>query len=74
MEESEVAITGPFGPKNVNMFEADRELLLPATPSFMVNNLSLVYFEPKFTTYCCYCSKNLVQLISWDMQMENVTT
>ena len=63
----------PILPKNKSMFEADRELILPATPSFMANNLSMVYFEPKFTTYACYCSKNLVQLISWDLQMENVT-
>ncbi|KAI6239087.1 hypothetical protein M3Y99_00611700 [Aphelenchoides fujianensis] len=68
-----VPVTGPSQPKNVHMFEADRELILPATPSFMLNNLSVVYFEPKFTTYACYCSKNLVQLVSWDMNMENVS-
>lgn len=63
----------PLAPKNARMYEADRELILPATPSFVANNLSLVYFEPKFMTYCCYASKNLVQIISWDLQMENVT-
>ncbi|KAI6235089.1 WD repeat-containing protein 54 [Aphelenchoides besseyi] len=71
--DSDVPVIGPSQPKNVHMFEADRELILPATPSFMLNNLSVFYFEPKFTTYACYCSKNLVQLVTWDMQMQNVT-
>ncbi|KAI6201748.1 WD repeat-containing protein 54 [Aphelenchoides besseyi] len=57
--DPDVPVIGPSQPKNVNMFEADRELVLPATPSFMLNNLSVFYFEPKFTTYACYCSKNL---------------
>ncbi|CAD5221480.1 unnamed protein product [Bursaphelenchus xylophilus] len=71
--ETEIAISGPIPPKNPYMFEPDREMILPVTPSFMPNNLSVNYFEPKFTTYACYCSKNIVQVISWDMHMENVT-
>jgi hypothetical protein len=60
-------------PKNPRMYEGDREFLLPATPSLMPNNLTVMYFESKFTTYACYFSKNMVQLMSWDLDMKDVT-
>ncbi|KAI6177262.1 WD repeat-containing protein 54 [Aphelenchoides bicaudatus] len=59
--------------KNPNMFELDRELVLAESPSYVYNNLSLIYFEPKFTTYATFSCQNVVHLISWDLQMENVT-
>ncbi|CAD5215528.1 unnamed protein product [Bursaphelenchus okinawaensis] len=70
--DTEIAISGPIPPKNPYMFETDREMVVPLAPSFLPNNLSVHYHESKFTTYACYCSKNNVQLISWDIHMENL--
>lgn len=64
---------GPLEPKSSGMYEGDREFVLPATPSLMPNNLCVIYFESKFMTYSCYFSRNLVQLVTWDIDMGNVT-
>uniref|UniRef100_A0A914Y0X1 WD repeat-containing protein 54 beta-propeller domain-containing protein n=1 Tax=Panagrolaimus superbus TaxID=310955 RepID=A0A914Y0X1_9BILA len=56
------------------MFEFSNYVDISSSVGAFTNNVSVYYYEPKFTTFVAVCAKNQVNLVQWDAKMGHIKT